>query len=399
MNPLRICMAIDYYHPVVGGSEIQARRLSERLSSIGLRIVVVTRRCSDASGTESHGGVVVRRLPVFGRERTASAVFVAGLFLFLVRRRHAFDVIHCHLATSTALGCLAAGMLTATPVVVKLGGSGRIGDIAASLSTRLGKMKLYWLRNGPCFFIAPTQQIAKELMETGVRTMRIAIIPNGVDTEYLSPMDREGKRAAKCARGLEGLNIALCLGRLDPHKNIPLLIDAWSKVHERRRDWRLWIIGSGPLEGVIKNLIRERGVGDSISLVSGVSPDRVKEYLEIGDLLVHPSRFEGLSNAIMEGMACGLPVIASRIPGNQELVRDRVNGLLFDPGDAADLARCLDASFAHEEERIRWGANGRNWVIEHMDLDLVARRHIDLYRALLFKPEGQIEVPSGARRP
>jgi glycosyltransferase involved in cell wall biosynthesis len=161
------------------------------------------------------------------------------------------------------------------------------------------------------------------------------------------------------------------------------LIDAWSKLHELHKDWRLWIIGSGPLDGVIKNLIRERGLGQSISLMSRVPPERVKEYLQIGDLLVHPSRFEGLSNAILEGMACGLPVIASRIPGNQELIRDRVNGLLFDPGDASDLARCLDASFAHEGERIHWGANGRRWVVEHMDLGMVARMHIDLYHSLL----------------
>ncbi|MGA1844478.1 MAG: glycosyltransferase family 4 protein [bacterium] len=383
MNPLRICMAIDYYHPVVGGSEIQARRLAERLCSLGLKIVVVTRRCPDASGTDSHGGVVVHRLPVFGRERIASVGFVARLFPFLLRRRHAFDVIHCHLATSTALACLAAGMLTATPVVVKLGGSGRIGDVGASLSTRLGRMKLYGLRKGLCSFIAPTRQIARELMDIGVRSQRITIIPNGVDTQYLSPLKREKKEAVKRARGLDGLNLALCLGRLDPHKGIPLLIDAWSKVREHNSDWRLWIIGSGPLEGVIRNLIHKKGVAQGITLISRVSPDRVKEYLDLGDLLVHPSRYEGLSNAILEGMACGLPVIASRIPGNQELIEDGNNGLLFDPADAGDLARCLKASFANEKERIRWGANGRRWVVEHMDLDLVAHMHIDLYYRLL----------------
>ncbi|MGA1794324.1 MAG: glycosyltransferase family 4 protein [bacterium] len=383
MNPLRICMAIDYYHPVVGGSEIQAQRLSERLFSMGLKIDVVTRRCPDVSDTDSHGGVVVHRLPVFGRERTASVMFVAGLFPFLLRRRHAFDVIHCHLATSTAIACLSTGMLTATPVVVKLGGSGRIGDIAASLATRLGRMKLYVLRKGPCSFIAPTRQIAQELIKIGVRSGRINIIPNGVDTQHLFPQEREEKRAAKCARDFEGLNLALCLGRLDPHKNIPLLIDAWSKVREHNRDWRLWIIGSGPLEGVIKNLIHKRDMGQSITLMSRVSPERVKEYLNLADLLVHPSRFEGLSNAVLEGMACGLPIIASRIPGNLALVTDHVNGLLFDPGDADDCARCLEAAFANEKERFRWGANGRRWVVEHMDLGMVARMHIDLYCRLL----------------
>jgi glycosyltransferase involved in cell wall biosynthesis len=385
MRSLQICMAIDYYYPMMGGSEIQAYRLSERLSQMGLKAFVVTRKYPGIIEAKIHNRARIYRLPILGSKKMASCVFLVRILYFLIRHRTKYDIIHCHLATSTALGCLIAGMITKTPVLIKLGGSGKTGDMQSSLSTHYGRLKINLLKKGPCNFVVPSQEIAQEMIETGFSTERIKVIPNGVDTDYFSPINSREKKIKKRKFGLVDKNLALYIGRFEPNKDIFLLIDAWSKLSERKKNWKLWIIGSGKLEMAIKNRILGKGLDHWISLISNVSPEKVKNYLQIGDLFIQPSRFEGLSNALLEAMSCGLPIIASKIKVNQGLIKDFFNGLLFDPRDTRDLVRCLERALEDDKDRESWGINGRKWIVENLDLSHVAMLYTQLYQEILSK--------------
>ncbi|MGA1863955.1 MAG: glycosyltransferase family 4 protein [bacterium] len=383
MNSIRICMAIDYYYPKVGGSEIQAYRLSEKLSKMGLKVFVVTRKYPGIIETKIHNRASIFRLPVFGKNKIASGVFLIRILYFLIRNKKKYDIIHCHLATSTALGCLAAGMIAKIPVLIKIGGSGKTGDVQRSLSSYHGKLKINILKKGMCYFVVPSDEIAQEMIETGFLPERIKVVPNGVDTDYFSTINKKWKRIKKKEFGIIDKNLALYIGRLDHNKDIILLIDAWSRLSGMRKNWKLWIIGPGNLEMAIKNRILEKGLDRFVSLLPYVSPERVKDYLQIGDLFIQPSRFEGLSNALLEAMSCGLPIIASRIRINKVLIKDCFNGLLFDPGDTCDLVGCLEKALKDEKDREYWGINARKWVVENLDLSHVATLYTKLYKEIM----------------
>ncbi|MGA1840021.1 MAG: glycosyltransferase family 4 protein [bacterium] len=383
MSSIRICMAIDYYYPMVGGSEIQAYRLSEKLSQMGLKVFVVTRKYPGLIETKIHNRASIFRLSIFGRNKIASGVFFIRILYFLIKNKKKYDIIHCHLATSTALGCLAAGIINKTPIVIKMGGSGKTGDVQRSLSSYHGRLKIKILKKGPCNFVVPSDEIAQEMIETGFLPERIKIIPNGVDTDYFSPINQQCKMIKKREFGIIDKNLALYLGRLDKNKDIILLIDAWSKLSDMGKNWKLWIIGPGNLEKAIKNLIQEKGLDCCVSLMPYVSPEKVKDYLQIGDLFIQPSRFEGLSNALLEAMSCGLPIIASRISINEVLIKDYFNGLLFDPGDTCDLVGCLEKALKNEKYREYWGINARKWVVENLDLSHVATLYTRLYKEIM----------------
>ncbi|MBN2374457.1 glycosyltransferase family 4 protein [bacterium] len=379
-------MATDYFYPVLGGTEIQAYRLACKLSKKGIKVSVITRRhaglpvskpCSDM--------LMIYRLPIFGKKRKASIVFLGQVFFFLVGHRSEYDIIHCHLATSTALGCLMASLATRKPLLIKLGGSGRTGDIQTSLASVAGRLKLTLLKKGNCHFVAPSMNVANDMAENGFCPEMIRIIPNGVDTGHFCPISKEEKDARKHELGLDGLKLALYIGRLEQGKEILLLIDAWSNLSDKARDWRLWIIGSGSLENEVRSMIREKGMEERISLLPYVPPEEVRVYLQTGDIFINPSRAEGLSNSILEAMSCSLTVIASRIGGNKELIKEGFNGLLFDAGDACDLTLKIESAIQDDNGQRRWGMNARGHVVDDFDMSYVAKRYIDLYQGILFR--------------
>ncbi len=376
-------MAIDYYYPVIGGSEIQAYRLSEMLLKMGQKVFIVTRKTKDTGTDTTKDHENVYKLSVFGKKRIASILFLIKTFFFLLRYMLEYDVIHCHLATSTALGCLMAGWFVNAPVLIKLGGSGKTGDIQTSTATRGGNLKLGLLKRGRCRFVVPSKEIAQEMINAGFNSKKIMIIPNGVDSDYFCPITPIEKNMRKRGVGIEGMKLALYIGRLEYGKGIILMIDAWARLNRMTGNWRLLIIGSGRLENAIKHKIKEKGMEKRISLIPPISPDKVRDYLQIGDLFIQPSRYEGLSNSILEAMSCELPVIASRIGGNQELINDRINGLLFNPGDISDLSRVLAKALEDDKERKILGINARKWVTENLDLKLITKMYIQLYQKML----------------
>jgi len=385
-------MAIDYYYPVIGGSEIQAYRLSERLSHMGHKVCVATRKQPKIYRSRIHQKVRVYRLSAYGKNKWASLVFLSRLFLFLIRNRIHHDIIHCHLATSTAIGGMWAGVLTKTPVLIKLGSSGKTGDIQRSLATSLGRMKIRMLKKGPCHFVATSREILQELIDIGVSPHRIHLIPNGVDTQLFAPADPATKKLKKKGLGFEDKHLALYMGRFEPHKNILLLIDAWSKLREKHKNWRLWIIGSGTLDEAIKKRISKEKMDRRISIFPPVPPEKVKDYLQSGDLFIQPSKFEGLSNALLEAMACGLPIIASKIQVHQDIIKDRLTGRLFNPEDVNELVQCLENALESEKTRMMWGMNARNWVAENLDFSRVAMMYVNLYQKIL-KGERPLGIP------
>lgn len=167
-----------------------------------------------------------------------------------------------------------------------------------------------------------------------------------------------------------------------PEKGLTTLIEAFAKVH--RPGLKLVLVGDGPLRQDLESLAARLGVADSC-LFPGPHSD-VADWLRQMDIFVLPSLSEALSNSLLEAMACGCTVVASRTGGNPELVRlteHGQTGLLFEPGDAASLAAQLQSLLEDSPLRTRLTASAQSFVEAHFTPERTIRAFEDLYTALL----------------
>jgi len=209
-----------------------------------------------------------------------------------------------------------------------------------------------------------------------VRRESMGVIYNGVDTERFAPC-RESRALLRCELGLPSESFVVgTVGRLVPIKDQRTLIHAASKLVDAGVDIHVVLVGSGPDKEGLRSLAAGRldgrvcFVGDS---------DRVPELLNAIDVFVLPSRGEGMSNTLLEAMACGLPVLATQVGGNPEIVEEERTGWLFRPGDFDELAGRLLLLAKNPDVTLRFGQAGRERAVEFFSLDRMLENYRDLY--------------------
>ena len=369
-----VVMLTASFHPHLGGAERQALALSKALARKGVPVRILTRRLP---GTEARGaveGIPVRRLPAPGSGFLNSAVFLAGSLAWLVLHAPEFDAVHVHLAGSPALAAALVGRLTGKTVVVKIGGGRGIGEVAVSSRSWAGRLKLALLGLLEPRFVAVTEDLALELAEHSLGPAQV--VPNGVDVEAFRPAGPSEKEELRRRWGLEEGPAFLYMGRLAVEKRLPAFAASFGRAaagHAPKP--RLVAAGSGPEEGALKAAAAAAGV--ELTLLP-VQEDPAPLYRAC-DAFVLPSVSEGLSNALLEAMASGLPVVASRVGGTAEAVEDGVSGLLFDPADPAAEEGAVRRLLDEPGLAARMGAAARARALSRYSLDAVAERYLKLY--------------------
>ncbi|WP_306533876.1 TIGR03088 family PEP-CTERM/XrtA system glycosyltransferase [Geobacter sp.] len=214
--------------------------------------------------------------------------------------------------------------------------------------------------------------------QVGIPGEKVIHIMNGVDTERFAPAQDKG--ATKVRFGLNPDSFVVgTVGRLDPVKDQQTLVRAFDALcGEKGRHSDLLLIGSGPEEDKLRRLADELNMGGSVHFM-GERRD-IPELLQAMDVFVLPSLAEGISNTILEAMACGLPVVATRVGGNLELVEDGVSGHLFAVGDLAGLAGTMCDYSDDPEQRLQLGARGRALAEQEISLAGMVQKYENLYR-------------------
>lgn len=361
------------FPPSLGGAERQAYELSRALRARGHDVFVLTRALPGLPAFETMDGVPVERLAAWGGGLLNSTVFFAACLARLLRGD--YDAVHAHLAASPALAAALAARLLGRPAVVKLGGGKGIGEIALSSRSAAGRLKLALLRLLKPRFVAVAAELSAELESHGLGTA--ALIPNGVDLERFRPPAAGEKEALRASLALGPGPVFLYMGRLAWEKRLPAFSAAFGRAAAGLSPRpQLVAVGAGPERAALEAAARASGV--DLRLLEPVA-DPAPLY-RAADAFILPSVSEGLSNALLEAMASGLPVLGSRVGGTAEAVQDGVSGLLFDgePDPAAEApARRLmeDAGL-----RLRLGAGARERA-QAYSLTSVAARVEALYQA------------------
>jgi sugar transferase (PEP-CTERM/EpsH1 system associated) len=207
---------------------------------------------------------------------------------------------------------------------------------------------------------------------------KVVTIHNGVDVSRFAAGDRN---AGRDTLGLASRAVIVgTVGRLDPVKDHAGLVEACAALRAARPETELVIVGEGPCRATVEHRIVELGLSGHVHL-PGLSR-AVPVLLRGFDVFVLSSLAEGISNTVLEAMATGLPVVATRVGGNPELVHDGVTGTLVTPGDPLALAAAIRAYVDDPALRARHGEAGRRRALEHFTVDRMAEAYRGLYTSL-----------------
>lgn len=373
-------MLINYFHPVIGGTETAAYRLSRELIKKGIDTFVVTRKIKSVKKHEEIDGIRIYRLFTAGHGGIASIVFMVSAFFFLLKRRNEFSVIHAHLVSSHTITAVLLGKLLNKKVVIKFAGGSRAGDIALSSKSFMGRLKISLIRKRGDYFVCPSREIEHEIKMSGFPVDKVRVIPNGVDTKLFTPVDENTKRELRKQFKLPDVPLVIYVGRLHTGKGLDVLLKAWKKVIEEFVSARLLLIGDGIIREVLILQSRELKIEESVFFIG--SSNEVNKYLQLSNIFVLPSLSEGMSNALLEAMSCGVPVVTTNIGGTNEIIINNENGILVEVNNVSQLAEGIVKLLKNRTFANQIGINERKAVEEGYSIEKVTEDYLKLYEEL-----------------
>jgi L-malate glycosyltransferase len=363
----------------VGGTETQAVELARRIPAAGYQ---VTLGCLRAQGPLlqrlAETPVVLREFhPNGGIDSPAGIYQLLRLSRFL--RKQKFDIVHTHDLWSNLMGVPAA-RLAGVPAIVS---SRR--DLA-HFDWYRGKRRA-WLRriqNLSGAVLANASPIREALItEDRFAPEKVHVIHNGIDIEKF----RKGRdRRDILFPNVGDAKLVVLVGNMHSDvKGHPWLIECAPRVTREFPDVRFVLVGDGAQRAQFEQQVASLGLTENF-LFLGSRTD-IPDILAACDIAVLPSRAEGLSNALLEYLAAGLPTIASRVGGNSELVEDGTSGFLVPPGSEA-LGTALLKMLRDPELMRRFGERGREFVVHNFSFERLVREVDALYTDLLREHGG-----------
>lgn len=384
---MRVLMVVPQYpFPIIGGLEKQAHELSVELARLGHEVSVLSGKIDRSQpGLEVMSGVAVQRV-MWPRRRLVRWLVAPWLFIarFAVMARCA-DVVHVHVFSGVGLGVILLSRLLRRPVMVKLPNVGDAG-IPGLRRAKLGAIRVRILKVADAI-VAMSRQSVAELLDIGFEQNRIFSTPNGIAL---------GRFAASRRRDTDRPCRFVFVGRLEPAKGLQLLVDAAEMVRGRHgpETFVVTAFGEGRLRSSIEQKVKERGLQEVISLAG--NSDSIPETLSECDVFVLPSYQEGNSNAILEAMAAGLPIISARVGGTPMLVGQEGDHLLHEPGDLTGLVRRMETMLDDPLSRAAIGRAMRARVEAFFDIRGVAAGYATAYELLANRRRDRV---SGVSNP
>ena len=382
MSRPSVLMVCYQYAPAAdGGAERQAQRLAEALASRGTTVGVVTRRVRGAPSRERMAGVDLHRIWAVSRKGWVSLTFLPSLALFLLLHGRRYDIWHVHQAYYHYLVAVVVARLLGRRCVVKAAASGPFGDIARLRVSKFGGLVMRAMPSADAV-VSLNRELSAELEQAGVARARTRVIRNGVDLAAFKPATAAERATARRSLGLPADAVAVAfVGRVAEEKGVDVLLEAWRRVEHADLvgQGRLLLAGDGERAPKFRELARS-GLQRAVFL--GRVAD-VRSLLGAVDIMVLPSRSEGLSNAVLEAMAMAVPILATRIGGLEEQVEDGVTGVLVPPGDADALARALQRLMGDAALQRRMGERGRAAVEQSFAFAGTVDAYQQLYQELI----------------
>ena len=373
-------LLINYeYPPIGGGAATATAAIAGHLASLGHAVTVLTSKYRDLKGEISEGEVRVIRCPAIRKFPDRSGILEmlsflvsAGLMLSSLIRRHRIEASIVFFSFPCGPLGLWGLKSESVPYVISLRGGDVPGNEAAlnNLHRLLAPLRRLIFRRS--VGVIANSPGLKEMSERA-DPFPIQVIPNGVNTDFFFP-DQQ------CCDLTHKLFSFLFVGRFQTQKNLFYLLDHAAVLKRSAAEpFVLNIVGDGPQRDELHNHAAKLGIDDCVVWHGWVDKDRLRKIYWGADCFVNPSLYEGMPNVVLEAMACSLPVIASRVHGNDAVVRHGETGWLFDLNDPDAFWTALWKMMADPGQASEMGKKGRSWVMNDFSWRKVAQAYANLF--------------------
>ena len=423
---LRICFISFMFAPIIGGAEARAEKQARQLQALGHEVTIITLRHDKCwKPVDDLNGLRVIRVGGLFRRNGRLRIGRLGHFPIdialcrtLWRLRHSFDILHVFQISSLAAVAALVGKLAALPVIISTQCAApthdqaqRIAQGASLLADTLttadylqvnmhnvvtdditylprsawgGHVMLNFLRKSDAYYQALSTRSQHYLVEQGFRPDHVVRIPGSVHTEKFRPNSKRRLDVRQTERAM------LCVARLEYSKGIDVLLHAWGRMQKEMFQRigqckpHLYLVGDGVLRQQLEHMVADLGIGESVTFL-GMRTD-VIDLLQQAWGFVLPSRWEGMPNALLEAMACGLPCVATRVSGSEDILNDGQNGLLVPTEQPMEMAYALGRLIEDAELAHRLGTEARTTVMQNYQLTSIVEQCLELYRKVLHLP-------------
>jgi glycosyltransferase involved in cell wall biosynthesis len=371
-------LLINYeYPPLGGGAATASRNLAIALKRRGNRVVILTSAYGRLRGALDESGVVVMRIPALRQSVHRSSLLQMAAYL-LSACRQVVRAADCYKADRViAFFSIPGGAVArwlqlrrSTPYIVSLRG----GDVPGTEPKLSGFYRLLLglrrhILGHAREIVAPS--IGLKQLSEAADPVSVRVIPNGVDTTFFAPPSDQKRWPL----------VLLFVGRLHWQKNVSVLPRILEVIRSRFSLPAIArIAGDGPERMHLQKLAKRMRLDKAITFEGWLSRTEIASAYRQAFLLVNLSRYEGMSNVVLEALASGLPVIGSNIPGNAELIEDQATGFLFNlDEDPQKIAAQIVHLFGDPERRTAMGKAARESVVARYTWDRAAAMYEELW--------------------
>lgn len=361
---MRLLLINNEFPPIGGGGSTVTKYALEHLVKAGHEVTLITSQYKDLPRRDNISGATVIRVPAVRRYKDYAAMWelvTFGLsaltYTFFYTLRHRVDFIQAYFAVPSGWVAWVISFLRPIPYAVYFGGS----DIPGANPSRFRYvypvitplLKLIWRRAR--WRTVCSQELVRLVHRVDPETEFICI-PNGVDTARFVPLPRPPNAQVKI----------LFIGRLIPRKGFQRVVRALPLVRQLARvPFEVEVVGTGAAQTDLDALAAKLGISDLIRYVGTVPYDKLERSYQYADIFVLTSLSEGMPSVILEAMACGLPIVASDVGGNNEIVNEGDNGFLIRGDDIELLAERLAELVNNGELRRRMGERSRQLALRY----------------------------------
>jgi len=375
---MRICQITSAAFPPEEGIGNYIYGLSTQLLNKGHSVTILTRSSKGKKPREHLDNMQIIRVPflrLYPFYMNIHSMMMNRVFRSLESQ---FDLVHIH-------SPLVPKIHTTLPTIATIHTPMKIDTLASFHETRNLRTTL-WKLSGQ-FISYPLEvhllqtaniitvvakSVAQELQEYPLKNNDLLVMGNGIDNATFTP-----------GRTTPTERYVLFTGRLSYRKGLFDLIEAAKDVCENHQDVSFIITGSGILIDTLRERINELGLTKRIKFPGFVTREQLITLYQNATIYVVPSHYEGLPTVLLEAMSCGLPVIATAVSGNLDVITPGTNGLLVPPQNPKQLAEAITTLLEDDQLRTTLGNNARSTIEKQYTWDIISEKYLEQYHTLL----------------
>lgn len=374
---MRICVVTSVnLNPITCGIGNYIYNMSKELIRKGHKVTVITRGGLYRTQKETFEGIEIYKVPFI--LAYPFHVHIHGFFLkrFLKSTESNFDVIHIHTPLPPPIKSHVPILLTVHSPMLNGADAMDMIDLYSLATKFQAKFISYPIekelfRNSD-MVTTVSDRVRMELKEYGLNPEEITIIYNGVDKTFFS---HENKKTED--------KYILYTGRISYGKGLVELIECAYEVCKIHKDLHFILAGDGPLLPELQKKVQSLKLENRIEFLGLVNRNVIRKLYQNATVFAFPSYYEGLPSSLLEAMSCKLPIVATNVAGNVELIKHNENGILVPSRDAPALSKAILNLLDEPETREKLGKNARRTIEEKFTWDIISNRILHCYESIL----------------